>query len=65
MLPGILNHLGPEGVNHLKKIVMQNSLDANARADADIPDLVTNFEKDDDDEANSSFEKIPPVELVD
>lgn len=65
MLPGILNHLGPEGVNHLKKIVMQNSMDANARADADIPDLVTNFEKDDDDEADSSYEKIAPVETVD
>lgn len=60
MLPGILNHLGPEGVNHLKQIVMQN---ANAHADSDIPDQITNFEKIEG--GDDKFLEIPPTEIVD
>jgi hypothetical protein len=51
MLPGILNHLGPEGLTHLKKMAMANSVAANSRVlntlgeeTDDIPDLVENFE---------------------
>lgn len=51
MLPGILNHLGPEGLSHLKKMAMANSVAANSRVlntlgeeTDDIPDLVENFE---------------------
>jgi len=51
MLPGILSHLGPEGVNHLKKIAMANNMAHSSRVlstlgeeDDDIPDLVQNFE---------------------
>lgn len=64
MLPGILTHLGPEGVNHLKEMVMRNSMEANERADSDIPDQITSFEKVEgrDDE---KFVGIPPTEIVD
>lgn len=44
MLPGILTHLGPEGVHQLKKIAMANALGAHRGGDDEIPDLVQNFE---------------------
>lgn len=72
MLPGILNHLGPEGVNHLKKIVMANTMAANRAGEDDIPDLVQNFEsqlsagtsRDDEVDIDEAVKK-GPVEVVD
>lgn len=66
MLPGIINHLGPEGVNHLKKIALANNMHAAASLrgveDEDIPDLVQNFESEVNiDEAIAKG----PVEVVD
>lgn len=70
MLPGILTHLGPEGVHQLKKIAMANALGAHRGGD-EIPDLVQNFESqlsglsevniDDAAQASSSV----PTEIVD
>lgn len=54
-MPGIINHLGPEGVNHLKKIALANNMAASSRGsstlgaigeDDDIPDLVQNFDSE-------------------
>lgn len=45
MLPGILNHLGSDGLSHLRKIASEHR--ARLPADdeeVDIPDLVQNFE---------------------
>lgn len=69
MLPGIINHLGPEGVNHLKKLALANNMAASSRGslgvigeDDDIPDLVQNF----DSEVNiDEAVKKAPVEVVD
>lgn len=57
LLPGIMNQLGPDNINHLKQIADNMSVDSNAtdspdvRAsrdanddDDDVPDLVSNFE---------------------
>lgn len=53
MLPGILNHLGPEGLSHLKRFAtsvasnskMMSSLGEKDEDEKDdIPDLVENFE---------------------
>ena len=48
MLPGILNHLGPDGLTHLKRLASaaasSNRL-ATLGEDIDIPDLVENFEQ--------------------
>lgn len=74
MLPGILNHLGPEGLSHLKKMAMANSVASNSRVlntlgeeNDDIPDLVENFESQLNAGAagKSSDAPKPPVEVVD
>lgn len=48
MLPGILNQLGPEGLNQLKRlannVVANKSLNAVPEED-DVPNLVENFEE--------------------
>jgi len=55
MLPGIMNQLGPDNINHLKQIAdsMSASTVANLSTpratqgdtnDDDVPDLVANFE---------------------
>lgn len=71
MLPGILTHLGPEGVQHLKKMAMANQMLSGTRPlgtvgeeeDDDIPDLVQNFDSEVniDDAVNAKG----PVEVVD
>lgn len=49
MLPGILNHLGPDGLTHLKRLASaaatSNRLATLGEEDGDIPDLVENFEQ--------------------
>lgn len=49
MLPGILNHLGPDGLTHLKRLASaaatSNRLATLGEEDIDIPDLVENFEQ--------------------
>lgn len=81
MLPGIIQHLGPEGVHHLKKMAMANNvMAANSRVlstlgeeDDDIPSLVQNFEQTLSAVAGSSEVNIDeaiggvkaPVEVVD
>jgi hypothetical protein len=74
MLPGILNHLGPEGLTHLKKMALAGSAASNSRLlstlgeeNDDIPDLVENFESQLGTGAagKSSDAPKPPVEVVD
>lgn len=72
MLPSILTHLGPDGVNHLKKMAMANSMAPNSRIlstlgeDDEIPDLVQNFESQlNAGAAGESSEIKPPAEVVD
>jgi hypothetical protein len=73
MLPGILNHLGPEGVQHLKKMAMANNI-AGSRVlstlgeeeDSDIPDLVSNFESQlSAGGPSEGAATAPPTEVVD
>lgn len=49
MLPGILSHLGPDGLTHLKRIASaaanSNRMATLGEEDGDIPDLVENFEQ--------------------
>lgn len=49
MLPGILTHLGPDGLQHLKRLASaaatSNRLATLSEEDGDIPDLVENFEQ--------------------
>lgn len=49
MLPGILNHLGPDGLTQLKRLATaaasSNRLATLGEEDGDIPDLVENFEQ--------------------
>ena len=59
LLPGIMNQLGPDNINHLKKIADNMSANSNISSsgghagedtndddddDDDVPDLVANFE---------------------
>ena len=54
LLPGIMNQLGPDNINHLKQIADQMNYPgsggmpdmpaAGADDDDDVPDLVENFE---------------------
>jgi len=54
LLPGIINQLGPDNLEDLKKIYASYSDDGKAGAgggdDDDVPELVGNFEDVDDDE---------------
>ena len=49
MLPGILTHLGSDGLSHLKRLASvaaeSNRMASAAAADEDIPDLIDNFEQ--------------------
>ncbi|KAE9551459.1 hypothetical protein FO519_005332 [Halicephalobus sp. NKZ332] len=45
MLPGILNQLGPESLTHLKKLANNVTTQFKPGDDADIPDLVGDFEE--------------------
>lgn len=48
MLPSILTQLGPDGLQHLKRLasdVVANKIAAGAAADDDVPELVENFEE--------------------
>lgn len=47
MLPGILSHLGPDGLTHLKRLASAaaNSNRMATLGEEDIPDLVENFEQ--------------------
>lgn len=68
MLPGILSHLGPEGVNQLKRLAFANSLGAQRIFDDEIPDLVQNFDSQSLDVDDSIIIKggvKAPVEIVD
>lgn len=72
MLPGILSHLGPEGVNQLKRLAFANSLSGAQRGiDDDIPDLIQNFESQslsdevNVDEAIEAGVRAGPAEIVD
>lgn len=66
MLPGILSHLGAEGVNQLKRLAFANSLGGQQGGDDDIPDLVTNFESQSlSNEVNVDEAIKAPVEVVD
>uniref|UniRef100_A0A1B0C9U3 Uncharacterized protein n=2 Tax=Lutzomyia longipalpis TaxID=7200 RepID=A0A1B0C9U3_LUTLO len=52
MLPGILTQLGPEGLNHLKRLA--NDVVCNEKLlneEDDVPELVENFEEVADKEA--------------
>ena len=45
MLPGILNQLGPESLTHLKKLANNVTTQFKPGDDADIPDLVGDFDE--------------------
>lgn len=49
MLPSILNHLGADGLSHLKRLASaaatNNKLATLGEEDGDIPELVQNFEQ--------------------
>uniref|UniRef100_A0AC34R6K0 Transcription factor BTF3 n=1 Tax=Panagrolaimus sp. JU765 TaxID=591449 RepID=A0AC34R6K0_9BILA len=45
MLPGILNQLGPESLTHLKKLANNVTTQFKSGDDADIPELVGDFEE--------------------
>lgn len=78
MLPGILNHLGPDGLTHLKRLASaaasSNRLATLGEEDGDIPDLVENFEQAMSTEGSKTTEvnvdeaiesKSGPTEVVD
>lgn len=69
MLPGILNHLGPDGLTHLKRLASaaanSNRLATLGEEDGDIPDLVENFEKAMGAEVNVDEARSAPSEIVD
>lgn len=71
MLPGIISSMGPEGIQHLKKMAMfnklaentnfLNTLGASAADNDDIPNLVEDFEN----VAEGSSGEKGPSEIVD
>lgn len=44
MLPGIINQLGPDSLNSLRKLAEQYQGGMDVEGDDDVPDLVENFE---------------------
>jgi hypothetical protein len=77
MLPGILNHLGPDGLTHLKRLATaaasSNRLATLGEEDGDIPELVdfeqamsTDGSKTTEVNVDEAIEsKNPPTEVVD
>lgn len=77
MLPGVLNHLGPDGLTHLKRLATaaasSNRLATLGEEDGDIPDLVENFEqamsadgsKTTEVNVDEAVESRKPTEVVD
>lgn len=63
MLPGIISHLGAEGVNQLKRLAFANSLSGQRDGEDDIPDLVKNFDSQGLSDEESDVKG--PVEVVD
>jgi hypothetical protein len=72
MLPGILNHLGSDGLTHLKRLASaaanSNRLATLGEEDGDIPDLVENFEQamgTAEVNVDEAVERSGPSEIVD
>lgn len=65
MLPNILTQLGPEGLNHLKRlasnVVQQNRI---ANDDEDVPDLIENFEEASKTEIDNITKKTEEVTVA-
>lgn len=65
MLPGILTQLGPEGLNHLKRLA--NDVVCNEKLlneEEDVPELVGNFEEVAEKEAATVEEVTKKTEEV-
>lgn len=64
MLPNILTQLGPEGLNHLKRLASNVVANNKFVDEEDVPDLVENFEEASKTEIDNITKKTEEVKVA-